>query len=115
MGNGHDEGTITLWFGHEHPDWVSNKDTYNFGPFGVPGAGAEVGIVKEPDGVLYFTIVVHGRTFRHEQLAASIGTTPATEGGITHAMFFALRWSPKIVDLTLAGTIPAKKVVTFRV
>ena len=115
MGNGHDEGTITFWFGHEHPDWPSNKGTYNFGSFGAHDAGAEVGIVKEPDGVLYFTIVVHGRTFRHEQPTSSMATTPAPGGAITYGMFFALTWSPKTVKLYLGGGNPVKEVVAFRV
>ena len=115
MAIGHDEGTIMFWFGHKHPDWPSNTNTYNFGPFAVHDAGAEVGIVKESDGVLHFTIKVHGRTFRHEQATACIITGRSPDGAITHGMFFALMWSPKTVTLNLGGGDDVKKVATFRV
>ena len=30
-----DEGTVSFWCRHEHPDWASNSAGYNFGTFEV--------------------------------------------------------------------------------
>jgi hypothetical protein len=113
--NGLEEGTITFWFGHEDPGWTTNMRSYVFGPFGTDSPGAEVGIIKETDGVLHFTIAVHGRTFRHARPVLTIRTGPSPDGVLTHGMFFTLTWSPTTVTLILGGRDPAKKVVAFRV
>lgn len=41
------EGSMTFWLSHEHDDWHSNSNGYNFNSFS--GNGLTVTVVKQPD------------------------------------------------------------------
>ena len=49
------KGTIAFSIKHDHPDWATNDQSYNFGPFDT-GLGLAVRAVKHPDKTLEISV-----------------------------------------------------------
>jgi hypothetical protein len=91
--NGTPEGTIEFWAKHDHPEWFSNSQGYNFPT--IKSGSIEVASAKNPD-----------RTIR-----VSVNGLPAGPLEFIHpipecgpkGLFVVVTWTPKRVTLFLNG------------
>ena len=52
--NFQDEGTVEVWIRHDHEDWATNSDGYDFGTF--TKEGVTVSTAKHPDKTIEFDV-----------------------------------------------------------
>ncbi len=88
-----DEGTVEFWVRHDHADWMTNSNSYRFGPFSASWMSVQV--EKHPDGMVDVSLSgVFGEDFgfRH----------PIPQG---EALHIAISWEKPTVSLYFSGKL----------
>jgi hypothetical protein len=87
------EGAITFWCQHQHADWPTNEQDYNFGE--VSGGGVTATAVKHTDRTIAVSLSgPQGRTIEFRQ-----PIPPCDQRGL----FIAINWTPLAATLYLNG------------
>jgi hypothetical protein len=88
-------GSITFWAKHEHPDWASNSNGYDFGSF--TGEGITVKMTKHPNRSVTFDIDgPFAKSFHLESAMPDCGPK---------GLFVAITWENKSLNLYLNGQL----------
>ena len=95
--NFQDKGTMEVWLRHDHEDWATNSDGYDFGTF--TKQGVTVSTAKHPDKTIEFD--VDGPLAQHFNIRVVI--PPCDERGL----YVAMTWGQLEFTLYLNGQ-PAK-------
>lgn len=95
------EGTITFWLEHQHSDWSTNSNQYNFGPF--TSHGLKVTATKYQDKTL--EIDIDGPLGHH------VNFKQPTPAGDKRGVSVAITWKGSNINIFLQGKRVAKKVV----
>ena len=88
-----EKGTVTFWLKHEHPDWDTNNNGYNF-KHADDQTGITIEAQKRPDKTLAISL---GGTI--EKKALFLGPMPKVEK--PKGLFVAVSWSKSKIQLYL--------------
>lgn len=88
-------GSVIFSIGHPHPDWISNRNGYKFGPFQF--GNLYVTTFKDPDGML--RILLNGFLGQNITLRKSISDLK------TEKLRVAITWENDIMKLYINGQI----------
>lgn len=94
------EGTLTAWLEHDHRDWFTNDDTYNFGPFD-GGIGVTFSAVKRAPYRL--DLQVDGALERSFSIATK--AKPAKSPSGRWGVHIGLTWGRGMVRLYVNGKL----------
>lgn len=74
-----DEGTIEFWIDHEHSDWGTNENVYNFGPF--TSDDLQIKATKRSDKNLHIALSIG-----NDELHVFVGPMPSVSAKGVHVV-----------------------------
>lgn len=88
-------GSISFWASHEHADWATNGNGYNFGPFTVESISVRA--KKHPSGSITFDVDGPlGQVFEIEAAMPACGPK---------GLYVAITWKHDTLNLYLNGEL----------